>query len=788
MEKCVDLVIEKTAEYAVAPVGRWLCYSFRHSSNIQKMKEEEELLRDDKNSLQRRVDAAIRNGEKIYDNVNSWLTKLSREAERIAKHMAEFREKGRFDQVSYRPPPQELFSSTDPNYMTLASRRPSTEGLLKGLRDTNINVIGIWGMGGVGKTTLVKQVARLAQEEKLFDEVAIAFVTPSPDLNRIQKEIAEMLGMKLDEESVTVRASGLRERIKHEKKPLIILDVICMHLDLEALGIPSKGCKLILTSRNRDVLISDMGTQKDFELGALGEEEAWSLFEKMEDLHQWKDALQQLRRPIPGHVTDILRKVYVPIELSYEHLESGEVKSIFLLCTQLGYGFPFRDLCKYCYGLGLFDGIITLEDATNKLHTVIHALKDSCLLLRMPNSPDDFYMHDIARDVGRHVASKNHNMLVIMGEDGPPKLISFLSNNAYDEIISDGNQLEFRTVNDVDTYFFGVKMALDYMMVQLKRIEVSECKDMEEIFLTENVSFPSLNKLAITRIDYMRTIWHNQVTADSFCKLQKMRVDMLELSSKAMEEMATRSSQTLRNIQPSLRGASFKMAVVETLWVWKCEEIEIFASKYSSFQEIFVQGQLEGSVQQPLFVEIEEGAFLNLENLSFDLTPMLTHLWKEDTQPCPIFHKLKMLQVFDRGKLRNRVPSSVSFQNLTNLNIWKCHGLIELVTSLTAKTLVQLKTMSIIYCERITEIEAGEGSETDEVITFSKLTDLKLYSLPKLTNFCSGSYSFMFPSLEKVIVSKCPEMKIFCAGVLSTPKLERVPVALEDGGWYWKMT
>ncbi|KAB1202377.1 hypothetical protein CJ030_MR8G020174 [Morella rubra] len=75
----------KISEYAVEPIGRWLCYSFRYSSNIENMKKEEELLRVDKNSLQLRVDAAIRNGEKIYDSVNSWLAKVDAETEKVSK-------------------------------------------------------------------------------------------------------------------------------------------------------------------------------------------------------------------------------------------------------------------------------------------------------------------------------------------------------------------------------------------------------------------------------------------------------------------------------------------------------------------------------------------------------------------------------------------------------------------------------------------------------------------------------------------------------------------------------
>ena len=132
------------------------------------------------------------------------------------------------------------------------------------------------------------------------------------------------------------------------------------------------------------------------------------------------------------------------------------------------------------------------------------------------------------------------------------------------------------------------------------------------------------------------------------------------------------------------------------------------------------------------------------------------------------------------------IPSSVSFQNLTNLEILNGHGLINLVTSSIAKSLVQLKKLSVSECERMTEVVAREGGEADEVITLSQLTHLQLDCLPNLTSFCSGSYSFEFPSLEEVIVRQCPKMKIFCHGVYKTPKLERVQATKEDE-WHWKV-
>ena len=137
-------------------------------------------------------------------------------------------------------------------------------------------------------------------------------------------------------------------------------------------------------------------------------------------------------------------------------------------------------------------------------------------------------------------------------------------------------------------------------------------------------------------------------------------------------------------------------------------------------------------------------------------------------------------------KLKILVPASISFQNLTNLEILKCHGLINLVTSSTAKSLVHLKKMSVSECEKITEVVVGEGGEASEVITFTQLIYLKLDSLPNLASFCSGSYSFNFPSLEEVIVRQCPEMKTFSYGALGTPKLKKVQATQEDE-CHWKV-
>ncbi|CBI22403.3 unnamed protein product, partial [Vitis vinifera] len=140
-------------------------------------------------------------------------------------------------------------------------------------------------MAGVGKTTLIKQVAKQAEEEKLFDKVLMAYISSTPELKKIQGELADMLGLKFEEESEMGRPARLCERLKKVKKILIILDDIWTELDLEKVGIPfgddHKGCKMVLTSRNKHVLSNEMGTQKDFPVEHLQEEEALILFKKM---------------------------------------------------------------------------------------------------------------------------------------------------------------------------------------------------------------------------------------------------------------------------------------------------------------------------------------------------------------------------------------------------------------------------------------------------------------------------------------------------------------------------
>ncbi|KAL5823723.1 hypothetical protein ACOSQ4_021623 [Xanthoceras sorbifolium] len=314
-------------------------------------------------------------------------------------------------------------------------------------------------MGGVGKTTLAKEVGKQAEEQRLFVAVVFVEVSEKPDTRKIQGEIADKLGLEFREETESGRARKLCERLKKEFKLLLILDNIWKGIDLEAVGIPfgndHPGCKLLLTARRIDVLSNDISSSKNFFIGNLNENEAWDLFKmaagacieqpnlqslasevakrcgglpiaivtiakalKDKQEHAWKNALGELKRPssenLEGSVT---AEAYSCIRLSYNHLETDELKSTFLLCSTIGFTIDasIENLLRYGMGLNIFRTVYTMEEARDKVNTLVQKLKDCSLLLE--DTPSDngerFSIHDVVRDVGRAIAFKDHNQFIV---------------------------------------------------------------------------------------------------------------------------------------------------------------------------------------------------------------------------------------------------------------------------------------------------------------------------------------------------------------------------------------
>ncbi|KAH7546102.1 hypothetical protein FEM48_Zijuj01G0165000 [Ziziphus jujuba var. spinosa] len=127
----------------------------------------------------------------------------------------------------------------------------------------------------------------------------------------------------------------------------------------------------------------------------------------------WKNALRQLRKATPDHISGLKIDVYGKIELSYDCLESEEAKSCLLLCCLYNKSsyIPIEDLIRHMLGLGLFKDIESVADGRNSVIASIDILK-SCFLLMDSKKEGCVEMHEVVRDVALSIASKSENTIV----------------------------------------------------------------------------------------------------------------------------------------------------------------------------------------------------------------------------------------------------------------------------------------------------------------------------------------------------------------------------------------
>ncbi|XP_024004373.1 disease resistance protein At4g27190 isoform X1 [Eutrema salsugineum] len=332
------------------------------------------------------------------------------------------------------------------------------------LRSDEVQKIGVWGMGGVGKTTLVRELNNKLWKEAAtqpFGMVIWATVSKEFELARVQKQIAERLDMEIklgeNEEKLARRIFARLEKVSSF---LLILDDVWKPIDLDQLGIPQtdghKGSKIVLTSRFLEVCQS-IKTDMNFRVDCLCEEEAWELFcqnagevtrsdrirpiakkvsrecgglplaiitvgmamrgKKMVKL--WKHALKELKSSVP-YVKSIEEKIYQPLKLSYDLLEQ-KMKSCLLFCALFpeDYSIEVAELVKYWTAAGFIDEIQNHGYLMNQGITLVENLRDSCLLEEGAHD-DTVKMHDVVRDFAIWVmsSSKDDSHALVMSGTG----------------------------------------------------------------------------------------------------------------------------------------------------------------------------------------------------------------------------------------------------------------------------------------------------------------------------------------------------------------------------------
>ncbi|KAJ9175177.1 hypothetical protein P3X46_013756 [Hevea brasiliensis] len=383
------------------------------------------------------------------------------------------------------------------------------------------------------------------------------------------------------------------------------------------------------------------------------------------------------------------------------------------------------------------------------------------------------------------------------------------------------------------TNIFTLSMASG--LVNLQHMELKRCSLVEHIITKEageeivkdKIIFPSMKSISLESLPNLSSFY----SARDFMKCPSLkRIDMVGcpnvelLASKFCEEqdlsmIAEGNEEGNRNGDfvisiaassggkvaiPSLEELRVEYNTMKDMWTQadflcglKGIELTCFSNDSTLLPSYFFQGlpNLEklvlsdASFEEIIFHEeiVSEEILVKFKELKLSELPRLKHLM--DAKLLTVFQYLETLEIFECGRLEILVPSSVSFQNLTTLEVSICQGLVNPISSSTARSLERLRKMKIEYCELIQEIIVTEADkDEEEEICFGQLKCLELQHLPSLSSFCSGNSTFRFPSLEEVIIIECPNMKIFAQQVLSTPKLWRVQTGEPKytREWEWK--
>ncbi|XVF78163.1 hypothetical protein PTKIN_Ptkin14bG0107400 [Pterospermum kingtungense] len=323
------------------------------------------------------------------------------------------------------------------------------------LMDDGIEKIGVWGMGGIGKTTIMKLIHnQLLKEIEKFNIVIWVTVSKETNISIIQNIIAHAMNVKLHEVvDETIRAGMIHEQLARKGKYVLILDDLWDRLSLEEVGIPepSKGSKLLVTTRSLDVC--RFLACREVKVPTLSKPDAWELFlEKVgrdvlnhpdlltivesvaeecaglplaivtiascmrgeRDIHVWRNALHDLKRQVKS-VNGMEEKVFQKLQFSYDRLRDEKVKHCFLCCALYPEDHKIfeYELIQLWIAEGLVEEMDSMDMEIDKGYTILNDLKNSCLIENAANG--GVKLHDVVRDMALRITSVRPRFLVRAG-------------------------------------------------------------------------------------------------------------------------------------------------------------------------------------------------------------------------------------------------------------------------------------------------------------------------------------------------------------------------------------
>ncbi|XVF11274.1 hypothetical protein REPUB_Repub08aG0012800 [Reevesia pubescens] len=716
--------------------------------------------------------------------------KFGKQIAKMVRDFVDHKSKGVFDRVAEEAP------------TTPVTERPSehTVGLESTFNDAwsslaaeNVGIIGLYGMGGVGKTTLMNKINKLCEAPNWFDVVIWIVVSKGFYIGKVQDDIARRIGITdgpWNDKTLDEKAQGIF-RVLKDKKFVLLLDDIWERVDLLKVGIPpptqENGSKVVFTTRSVDVC-GHMDANQIIPVQCLPEEKAWELFQEKvgaqtldssPDIRQlahevakeckglplalitiaramafkkrvedWKYALEVLRRSSISVLKDMGEKVYPLLKFSYDFLPNDLFRKCLLYCSLFSEDHQIiKDkLIDFWIGEGFLDGHGDTSLARIQGHSIIGSLIDACLLEEV----DDWgiTMHDVIRDmslwIARECEEENWKFFV---------------------------QARYGLTKAPEVGKWGSKLRMSLMENGIENlVEAPNCPHLQTLFLNKN-------KLKVINSDFFQFM----------CGLR-----VLDLSgNEDLEELPVGISKLVSLESLDLSGTNIRQLPIElkALEKLKCLRLE---SPYQS--EIIIPRQLISAFSKLQVLRIKDCCFSlgqEVEDSDEWLVEELKCLNRLDVLTISITSAFALDRFMSTERLCSCTQSIelVKFKGSKRLNILSL-----------AKNMKSLNSLDLGYCESLEEVKmewAGEEEEEGRMIKaepeshiqtsviatkhcFQNLRDLLIDGCPKLRDI---TWLILAPNLRLVIVSQCGKME----EIINERKLSQVAGLVETSSLFAKL-
>ncbi|GKV45566.1 hypothetical protein SLEP1_g52634 [Rubroshorea leprosula] len=323
------------------------------------------------------------------------------------------------------------------------------------LTGNQFQMVGVCGIGGVGKTTIMKHIHNELLKGSRFDKVIWATVSYPLNVVRLQHEIAKAMNEKLPEDDHDEQRQASRlMHLMGKGKYVLILDDVWERFTLECVGIPpptlQNECKLVITSREVDVC-NFLGC-KVVKVQPLSKQESLNLFldkvgreilqipeleailnlmvdecaglplaivviarsmKGVTDVQQWRHALNELRERLRDIAKGSGDEIFERLKFSYDRLQDSNIQNCFLSYSLYpeDYTTTKKDLVEQWIDEGLIEELRSRQAMLDKGQTILNGLKNSCLL-EEAYSNDSIKMHDVVRDMALRIKSIGPQFMV----------------------------------------------------------------------------------------------------------------------------------------------------------------------------------------------------------------------------------------------------------------------------------------------------------------------------------------------------------------------------------------